>query len=77
MAIQLVQIAGSLLILAAFAANQRGTWAQDSRPYLWLNLVGSTVLAALALEEKQFGFLLLEVCWALVSAYGLRALRFR
>ena len=43
----------------------------ESRPYLWLNLVGSVILTALALHEHQWGFLLLESVWAVVSAYGL------
>jgi hypothetical protein len=68
---QLVQILGSLLILGAFAAAQRGVLSQTSRTYLVLNLVGSAVLAVLAAEERQMGFLLLEGCWALVSASSL------
>jgi hypothetical protein len=72
---QLVQILGSLLILAAFAAAQRGVLVPDSRAYLALNLAGSTILAVLAAREAQLGFLLLEVCWALVSARGLARAR--
>jgi hypothetical protein len=68
---QVIQVLGSLLILAAFAATQRGALSQNSRTYLSLNLVGSAVLAVLAASEKQFGFLLLEACWAVVSAWGL------
>jgi hypothetical protein len=68
---QLVQILGSLLILAAFAAAQRDALSPDSRTYLVLNLVGSAVLAVLAAHEQQWGFLLLESCWAVVSGYGL------
>ncbi len=42
---QVVQIAGALLILAAFAAAQLGRMRLDSRTYLLLNLVGSVILA--------------------------------
>ena len=35
-----------------------------------LNFVGSAVLAVLALLDEDWGFVLLEVVWALVSAWG-------
>jgi hypothetical protein len=72
---QLVQIAGALLILIAFAAAQLGTMDQRSRVYLFLNLVGSAILAVLAWKETQWGFLLLEGVWAAVSAWSLLKLR--
>jgi hypothetical protein len=68
---QVIQVMGSLLILSAFAAAQRGALSQRSRMYLVLNLVGSAVLAVLAAYETQFGFLLLEACWAVVSGWSL------
>ncbi|MET0559891.1 MAG: hypothetical protein ABW065_14695 [Solirubrobacterales bacterium] len=45
----------------------------DSRLYLALNLIGSAILAVLALVESQWGFLLLEGVWSVVSAIGLVA----
>jgi hypothetical protein len=68
---QIVQVVGALLILAAFAAAQFGWLGTSSRRYLVLNLVGSVVLTALAWHERQWGFLLLEAVWAVVSAWGL------
>jgi hypothetical protein len=68
---QIVQIAGSLLVLTAFALGQRGVLDQKSLIYLALNLVGSMVLAVEAAHGRLWGFLLLEGVWALVSAVGL------
>lgn len=69
--IQVVSILGSLMILAAFAASQAGKLGAFSRPYLLLTFVGSFILAIIALLEEQWGFLLLEGVWTLVSAYSL------
>ena len=70
---QLVQVLGSLLVLAGFALAQLGYADQKSLRYLILNLVGSTVLAVAAVVERQWGFLLLEGVWAIVSAVSLIA----
>jgi hypothetical protein len=70
---QVVQIIGSLLVLVAFAAAQRGRLNQRSPIYLVLNVVGSSVLAVDAVLGQQWGFLLLEGVWALVSAVALIA----
>lgn len=69
--LQAIQIIGALLILMAFALNQAKRMDSHSTAYLLLNLVGAVTLAILAAIEYQWGFLLLEGVWALVSAYGL------
>jgi len=68
---QVVQVIGALLILGGFAGAQFGWLSVESRTYLWLNLVGSIVLAYLAWDERQWGFLLLETVWAAVSLWSL------
>lgn len=70
---QVVQVVGSLLVLAGFALAQRGVLDQKSLTYLVLNLVGSAILAGGAAVERQWGFLLLESVWAVVSAVSLVA----
>ncbi|MGV1048250.1 MAG: CBU_0592 family membrane protein [Solirubrobacterales bacterium] len=68
---QVIQVVGALLILTAFTAVQLERMRPDSRVYLFLNLVGSAILAVLALIGSQWGFVLLEGVWAVVSAWGL------
>jgi hypothetical protein len=69
---QVLQIAGALLILVGFWAGQAGRLRVDSYPYLVVNLVGSVLLCVTALLESQWGFVVLEGAWALISAWGLR-----
>ena len=66
-----VQVVGSLTILAAFVLASRGLLNHRSVTYVTLNLVGSAVLAIDAFLGEQWGFLLLEGVWALVSAVSL------
>jgi hypothetical protein len=66
-----LQILGALLVLAPYAMLQLGRLRSDSALYLWPNLLGAALLAVLALIGNQWGFLLLEGCWALVAARGL------
>jgi len=67
----LIQIAGSLLILVPFVRVQLKRTRPESLSYIWLNLVGSTVLAFDAWHGHQWGFLLLEGTWAVVSFMSL------
>ena len=74
---QAIQVLGALLILAAFVLAQLGRLDDGSPLYLWLNLVGSAILAVLAALGSNWGFLLLEGAWAVVSAWSLWARAYR
>ena len=68
---QVVQVVGALLILAGFVLAQFRVLRVESMLYLVLNFFGSAILAWLAWDDLQWGFLLLESVWALVSAWGI------
>ena len=66
-----IQVVGSLLVLAGFALAQWGVLDPKSVRYLVLNVVGSGILAVNAVFGAQWGFLLLEGVWAIVSLVSL------
>lgn len=71
---QIVQVAGAMFILAAFAMAQMGRMTPKMVRYQVLNLIGSVVLTVLAFVERQWGFFLLEAVWAIVSVWALAGL---
>lgn len=70
---QVLQVLGALLILVPYALAQAGRLSDSSRPYLASNLAGGALLAVLAGLGQNWGFLVLEAAWALVSLRALVA----
>ena len=69
--LQAISVLGALAILLAYAANQFQLLGPLSLSYALLNFVGSLLLAVVAVIEVQWGFILLEGVWALVSPWGI------
>ena len=60
-----------MTILGAFVLLQAGALSSRSAVYLAMNFGGSVTLAATALLEAQWGFLILNTAWALVTAVSI------
>ena len=71
MLVQAVSVIGALLILGAFAANLLQWMNTSNLWYSLLNFVGSAILLVVAILDQQFGFILLEGTWGLVSLWGI------
>jgi hypothetical protein len=69
--VQIVSVVGSLLILLAYTGNQTGRLRAEQVSYSLINAVGAGILAVVALLEEQWGFLLLEGVWTIVSLAAL------
>ncbi len=68
--LQLISVLGALAILLAYAANQFG-WIGPSRlSYTLANFAGAGILTAVAVVDRQLGFVLLQGGWTLVSLWG-------
>ena len=64
---QLGSLAGAVLVLGAYAAQQFGRMSTTSVAYALMNFVGSGLLATVAAFEQLWGFVILNSVWALVS----------
>jgi hypothetical protein len=70
MIFQVVSIVGAMLILAAFAAQHFRLFEAETRRYQILNLIGGFCCCLTAIAGRQYGFILLEGSWTVMSAWG-------
>jgi hypothetical protein len=68
---QLLSIAGAILILVAYTLLQAKRIPFDSLTYQIMNAVGGMFLCTAAVWLRQYGFILLEGVWTLISVVGL------
>lgn len=64
---QTLSLMGAACLLVAYVASQAGRMRNSSAVYNLLNFAGSGLLAWVAIHDRRWGFILLEVVWALVS----------
>jgi hypothetical protein len=73
---QLISLLGAVVILGAYAALQSQKLQSETAAYQALNALGGALLCATAVAERQYGFILLEGAWTVLSLWGLaRVLR--
>lgn len=68
--LQIISVVGALGCLIPFAALQFKKMSSTSLTYTLMNFFGSGTLTVIAILEGQYGFILLEGVWAIVSAFG-------
>lgn len=70
MLVQAISLVAACVVLYAFFMQQQGRWQAYEARYLACNFVGTFVLAIVAWIGSQWGFVLVESIWAIVSLRG-------
>jgi hypothetical protein len=78
MVLQVLSVAGALMVLAAYGLIQSGVWRELDTGYLAFNIAGSLLLGIVAVVDQRMGFILLEFAWAGLGVIGVaRAIKAR
>jgi drug/metabolite transporter (DMT)-like permease len=78
MLLQLISVLGAMMVLSAYGLLQSGVWSELHRGYLAFNIIGSLLLAIVAIEDQRVGFIFLEFAWAALGLIGVaRAVKAR
>jgi hypothetical protein len=62
---------GVSILLVAFVLNQRRAISEHSRAFLAMNLIGALMCGYSAWLVRFMPFVVLEIVWAMVAAWGL------
>jgi hypothetical protein len=67
---QSISLVGAALILFGYFQLQCGRMSRTQRSFNVINLVGSALLTYAATRQLNYGVILLEGCWAILSIPG-------
>ena len=67
----IVEWAGAVGVLGAFALSQAGRWPTAGYRYQAVNLISGVGLAVAGVDSGQWGFVTLNCAWAAIAASGL------
>lgn len=67
---QAISLGGAAFILYGYFQLQRGRMSREQRSFNIINLVGSVMLTYAALRTLNYGVIMLEGAWALLSIPG-------
>lgn len=70
---EIVQVVGALLNMGAFALLHFEIAPSSALRYLVPNWLGSLLLVISAYADRQWGFLMLEGAWVIVTGYAITA----
>ena len=68
---QIISFIGAILILVAYGALQLHRLPAETITFQTLNLFGGIFLCITAVALRQYGFILVEGLWAVLSGFGL------